>query len=320
MSFLICLISSILLIFLLVYFSGLAEDHPEPDRRPLSPRQEQEPQPEASLVPEPIAYPYPNAPVADEGLQSILDGFVAEHPGEWDIYIFNLSRGNYAAVNTVNGNPMISASLIKLYIMGAVLDQVQAGKLQYWDVYGSIQYMIVLSDNYSANYLIYRLGEGDLEAGFDCVNAFALSNGCEKTSIQRTMLDTDSGLENYTGAEDCAQFLKKLYRCLLVSPEYSKLMMDFLKDQRVNDRIPAGLPEGTVCAHKTGDLSNISCGDCGIVFSPNADYILSVINNHSENDPETIEAIASLSAQIYEYFNPPVEGTEIPEEEYVSEP
>lgn len=321
LSFLACLVASILLVFLLVLLSVLLDESPEPDRRAVSERVQKETAPTGNPEPVSVDYPDPNAPVWNDSLQIILDTFIAEHPGEWDIYVYNLSHGDYASVNTVNGQPMISASLIKLYIMGAVYEQVQAGTLKYWDVYGSIKYMIVLSDNYSANYLIYRLGEGDTNKGFDYINAFALSIGCEKTSIHRNMLETDSEEENYTSAEDCALLMKMLYRCILVSPEYSKEMIDLLKDQRVNDRIPAGLPADTVCAHKTGDLTNISCGDVGLIFSPNADYILAVISNNSENDPETIAAIAELSARVYDFFNPPVEETPPPEEsELPSEP
>ncbi len=314
LSFLICLISSILLVFLLVLLSVLLDETPEPDRRAVSARAEAEAMPTVEPEPLIIDYPDPNAPVRNEALQQILDAFVAGHPGEWDIYVYNLTHGDIAVANTVNGQPMISASLIKLYIMGAVFEQIQEEKLQYWDVYGSVKYMIALSDNYSANYLIHRLGEGDPAKGFECVNAFAQSIGCEKTSIHRSLLETDTEEENYTSAEDCAILLRQLYRCILVSPEHSKTMIELLEGQTVNDRLPVGLPAGTACAHKTGDLTNLSCGDVGLIFSPQADYILAVINNHSTDDPATIAAIAELSGQVYTFFNPPVEETVPPEE------
>ena len=49
-------------------------------------------------------------------------------------------------------------------------------------------------------------------------------------------------------------------------------MLAHLLAQQVNDRIPQGLPEGTQCAHKTGDLLGLCCADVGIVFTPQTDF------------------------------------------------
>lgn len=309
------LAASLLMLAVLVIIPLKTHQTPTPDARLIQSHPVAAPTPTFLPDPAAVSLPDPNSPVEDQELLLLLNEFTGQHPGVWDIYVFNLSHGEYASCSTADGSPMISASLIKLFIMGAAYEQVQAGKLNYWEVYNSVRYMIVASDNYSANYLTLRLGDNKIEDGFDYVNAFALAMGCENTAMHRLMLDTDSGEENYTSAKDCALLLKKIYRCELVSPEYSNDMLKMLKEQFTNDRIPALLPDDAVCAHKTGDLSNLSCGDAGIVFSPNADYILSVINNHSENDPETIQAIAELSALIYEYYNPPIPETPAPEEE-----
>lgn len=288
---------------------------PVPELRHLGPRPTPTPLPSSGPVNFPPEMFYPDDSDHDNELQQIVDQFLDEHPGDWDIYVYNLSHGDLARSPEEEAHPMVSASLIKLFIMGATFQQVQDGKANYWDVYNTVQRMIIYSDNYSANGLIKYLGEGEIDVGLEIVNAFIQSIGCSSTSMHRLMLDTDSDEENYTSAEDCALLLKMLYRYELVSPQYSSDMIEILKEQQTNDRIPALLPEGTVCAHKTGDLEHLSCGDVGLVFSPNADYILSVINNHSDDDAATILSIAAFSAQIYEHFNPPAPETPEPEAE-----
>lgn len=300
----------LLALALLVLIPLKTHRSPVPD--PKYSERSADPTPVPTPVPTPAQtlFPDPNDPDRNEELQALLDAFIEEHPGTWDLYVYNLSYGEYAASSTQEGEPLISASLIKLYIMGAVFQQFKDGKLQYWDCFPSVRQMIVVSDNFCANWLILRLGESQEQVGFDTVNAFAASIGCTSTSLNRSMLDTKSEKENYTSAEDLALLFKKLYRFELVSPEYSRDMLEILKAQYTKDRIPAGIPKDVVCAHKTGDLANKSCGDAGIVFSPAADYILVIINNNSENDSETVQQIAELSAQVYDFLNPPVEEEE----------
>ncbi len=299
------LLALLLSLALLVLIPLLTHREPKPDRRYT------EAPPKSSELPmgtpEPVQYdmPDPTLPEQDAELKALLSEFIEQHPGNWDIYVYNLTYGEFAGCSTQEDSPMVAASLIKLFIMGAVFQQFKDYKLPYNETWPSIRKMITTSDNYCANWLTIRLGEGLESKGIEEVTAYAHSLGCGNTSMNRTMLDTTSGLENYTTAEEVSLLFKLLYRYELVSPEYSADMLNYLKAQTINDRIPAGLPAGTVCAHKTGDLPHLCCADAGLVFSPGADYILSVINNGSEDDAAAADAIVDLSAQVYRFFNPP---------------
>lgn len=303
LRFALALLAILLTLAILVLIPLLTHREPVQERPQVEPRPSATPLPSASPEPALIELPDPTKPDLNEELRSLLEDFVTEHPGIWDLYVYDLTHGEYADFAT-QAEPMVSASLIKLYIMGAVFQQIQDGQMRYWERYADTLRMIIYSDNYSANHLTNLLGDSDAQAGFDCVTDFAASIGCRSTGMNRFLGYTDTGVENYTSASDCALFLKKLYRYELVSPEYSSSMLEILKAQTINDRIPAGLPEGTVCAHKTGDLEGVSCGDAGLVFSPGADYILCVISNGSEDDAQTVQDIAALSASVYAYFNP----------------
>ena len=76
-------------------------------------------------------------------------------------------------------------------------------------------------------------------------------------------------------------------------------MLDMLKHQQWRAKIPAGLPEGVVCANKTGEYGNRQ-HDAAIVYSDGADYILVVM---TEGDSASIGHIGSISKTVYQYFN-----------------
>lgn len=320
LRFFAALLAMLLALALMVLIPLLTHRPPEPERRFTEPRVIHTPAP--VFTPEPVMpdMPDPNQPARNDDLQALLDDFLTQHPSTWDIYVYNLTQGEYACCSTQD-EPLVSASLIKLFIMGTVFQKIQDGTFDYWTYVPSTRQMIVVSDNYCANWLIVSLGESYEDAGMEAVTAFARSIGCKDTSMNRTLLDLKSEKENYTSAEDVALFFKLLYRYELVSPKYSSDMLDILKAQTVNDRIPAGLPSGTVCAHKTGDLEHKCCADAGLIFSPEADYILSVINNGSEDDAEASAAIVELSSLVYNFFNPSLETSEPPiESEAPTEP
>ncbi|MHB8647783.1 MAG: serine hydrolase [Thermomicrobiales bacterium] len=53
---------------------------------------------------------------------------------------------------------------------------------------------------------------------------------------------------------------------LLTADDYT-LMLDLLKEQQVNTKLSTGLPDGTVFAHKTGDVPGAH-HDAGVIFLP----------------------------------------------------
>ena len=77
--------------------------------------------------------------------------------------------------------------------------------------------------------------------------------------------------------------------------------MALLKDQRVNNRLPVGLPKGTVIAHKTGDLEGV-VHDAGIVFGPKTDYLVVVVSGPWAVPGGAPAKFADLSRQLWNYF------------------
>ncbi len=232
-----------------------------------------------------------------DNIKLVLDAHIAERVGtgeDWQVYVKRLSDG--LEVSAGSGQ-MRSASLIKLYIMGAVYSHydeiVSANGKETVD--GLLSSMITVSDNDSANSLTGMLGKGDPEAGKAVVNDYCTQNGYKDTSMGRMLLESNANGENYTSASDCGKFLEGVYNETM---PHSAEMMSLLKQQERTGKIPAGIPDGIETANKTGELDVVE-NDAAIIFNGNAPYILCVLSDNVSDAAGARENIKNLSADIY---------------------
>ena len=209
-----------------------------------------------------------------------------------------------------------SASVIKVFIMGAVYERVcfpadEADRIEYEEMYDGelkdlLRQMITVSDNEAANALIDVLGSGSTDIGKETVNAFCEAHGFKKTHLGRKFLEPDPLDDNYTSPADCRKILSEIYRGTLVSEEASAQMLELLKGQQLKNKIPAGLPEGYKSANKTGEMPEgygLGCieNDIAIVFEPDGDaFILTVLSNElagrNSEAQQTIARAAGMTA------------------------
>lgn len=232
-------------------------------------------------------------------LQTKLKNYTSSLNGSWSLYFEKLSTGE--TISCTHGvsesTPMVSASLIKLWVMATVYQQIEAGKLDERDVTKNLTAMITQSDNDATNALIKKLGSGDAAKGMAAVNAFASDAGCSNTALNRLML-ANNGKQNYTTARDCAAILQSIYNGDCVSSSASQKMLALLSAQTRKNKIPAGLPDGVKSANKTGELTGLCEGDAAIVFLPDNDYILCVIVAPKDN-AAAITQIKKVSQMVY---------------------
>ena len=193
---------------------------------------------------------------------------------------------------------MVAASLIKLYIMGAVYDSydtlTSANGQETVD--SLLKSMITVSDNDAANSLTKMLGQGDGAAGRDVVNHYCIQNGYGETSMGRMLLETGTDRENYTSARDCGKFLENVYRGNL---SHAQEMLSLLKQQERTGKIPAGIPEGVETANKTGELDSVE-NDAAIVFAGEKPYVLCILSGNLGSTSDARQKITRLSSEIYE--------------------
>ncbi len=161
--------------------------------------------------------------------------------------------------------------------------------------------MITESDNTATNMLVDYVGMNYLQRQF-------AKMGLLYTKIYPEGMNLTSGRvarENYTTAREMSGMLEKIYDKKLVDEQSSELMLDFLKHSKTRTRLRRGLPIGWEVGHKTGLLRR-SCHDAGIVFSPQGNYIITVLTGNVPNYSSAkkfITKIAKLTVKYYKVEN-----------------
>jgi beta-lactamase class A len=119
--------------------------------------------------------------------------------------------------------------------------------------------------------------------------------------------DPGDDSENYQiSVRTYGLFFRILYNTTYLSPTYSEQALRLLSQATYNKGLVAGVPKGTIVAHKYGEhvLSEggraigVELSDCGIVYYPSHPYLLCVMTR--ANDEETAAAtIAAISHTTY---------------------
>lgn len=247
------------------------------------------------------------------GLRNVVESSLADTDGTYAVYIKNLKTGEFYATN--ENETFLSASLYKLWTMGAVYSQIQKGTLQKDDVLSAdieklndqfdiasesaeltegkiqksvddaVEQMITISHNYSALLLTSTI---KLSTVRDFLNTYDLSDSKVGSDLPETT------------AADIGKYYELLYKKEIINDIYSDEMLARLKRQRLNDRIPALLPDNIAVAHKTGELYGFK-HDAGIVYAPKGDYVIVMLSD-TKNPATAVNKMAQLSKNVYEYF------------------
>ncbi len=159
-----------------------------------------------------------------------------------------------------------------------------------------IRRMIVRSSNLATNLLIEKIGATNVTDLMRRLGAYDIQvlRGVEDQKAY------EAGLNNRVTAKD----LLLLYKVLLDGSTFSAAardrMLEILKAQEFNEKIPAGLPPGTPVAHKTGDITAIH-HDAAIVFPPGEKgYILVVLTGAIQDEKKANRVIAEVSRAVWE--------------------
>lgn len=248
----------------------------------------------SSASPPPAAAPaaiQAPAPVINSmaGVQDALNLFIAGK-APYGIAVINLKDGQLAS--TAADKQFVSASIYKLFVAQTVYKMVDSGQLSMGSrvkgtgltVDACLNRMITVSDNPCGVAL------GTL-IGWEKQNANFQSAGYAGTELYKNK-------DLKTTAGDTALLLKRLYDGTLLSPNSSQHFLGLLKAQKINNRLPQGLPAGMVIAHKTGDLFGL-LHDAGIVYSPKGDYIIAALSGPWPNQAVGVSSFSDLSHQVY---------------------
>lgn len=226
-------------------------------------------------------------------LQTVLQQFSAAQSVPFGIFVKDLTSGAQASVN--ESQPFISASLYKLFVAHGIFRLIDQGELSLGSqvrgtnltVEQCLRVMINVSDNPCGRALGSVLGWSKYDATLH-------SLGFNSTTLTREQIKTS--------ASDVAVLFNRLYDGTLLAPSSSQRFLTYLKEQKVVNRLPQGLPAGTEIAHKTGDLDGYM-HDGGIVYGEKP-YIIVALSGPWQTPSSSYSRFADLSAKIFRQFNP----------------
>lgn len=212
--------------------------------------------------------------------------------------------------------PLMAASVIKLTIMVEAFRQKEAGLVDFAQPVtirkgdklpscGALTYlhdgvtvslgdlvtlMIILSDNTATNLLIDHLG-------MENINRTIAAYGWVNTHLNRKLFQPElakQGIENVVSARDMGSLLEGLLAGRIVSQEASRDMLEILRNQRLNGKLPFYLhSRGIACAHKTGEDDGIT-HDVGIIFTDKP-WVLCFLSNETDV-PQAERAMQDMAA------------------------
>lgn len=106
---------------------------------------------------------------------------------------------------------------------------------------------------------------------------------------------------NISTPRDMARLSEAFERGEGLSPASRDAVIDILKRQTLNSRIPALLPFGVKAAHKTGSLRGVR-NDVGIVYAGDTTYGIALMSKGFDTEIEAERALPTISKMIYDHF------------------
>lgn len=278
-----------------------------------------------SPVPSELAVPTPQqsltiviptvVPEQKEPIEPVIRDVLDGTKGKYSIVVKNLATGeSYSKEEHVEHD---SGSLYKLWVMATVYEQIRKGTLtedtilsadiatlnekfridpEYAEqteggitlsVEQALTQMITISHNYAAMLLSQKVRLSN-------VSAFLKEHGLSESKI-----GSGSNAPSVT-AWDAALFMEKLYRGQLADAEHTQKMIDLLKAQKLNNKLPKYIPQDIVIAHKTGEIDQFS-HDVGIVYAPHGPYVIAILSK-SDNPPAAEDRLARVSEAVYQHY------------------
>ncbi len=250
------------------------------------------------------------------GLKTALQNLMKQYPTiKPAIFVWEYENGKYVDINA--DKLYSAASIIKLPVLVRMFKSIEANQMTIYDEMvltnyyqssgsGNLQYaqtgikysldqlarvMIQNSDNTSTNMIMSKLG------GMDDINIGLRDWGISSTYV-RTWLPDLKGT-NKTTAKDMAKILYNLDNPGFLNINSREYIIDYMSHVKNNRLIAAGLGEGALFIHKTGDIGTM-LGDVGIVYAPNGKkYIVVILANRPHNAPQGKDFIVKASSLIY---------------------
>lgn len=160
-----------------------------------------------------------------------------------------------------------------------------------------LERMITWSSNLATNILVEQV---DAKR----VTAMLREMGADSMEVLRGVEDLkafEAGLSNTTTARDLGVVMAAVQESPRFTDASREAMLGILERQHFRENIPAGVPEGTRVANKTGWITAHN-HDAAIVFPPDAPpYVLTVMVRGIENQGVAAALVAELSREVWAF-------------------
>ncbi|MEP6541334.1 serine hydrolase [Microcoleus vaginatus GB1-A2] len=236
------------------------------------------------------------------------------------VFLVDLDTGSYLNFN--GDTAFASASTIKVPILVAFFQAVEEGRVQLDQMltlksehivggsgemqddapgkkYSALEVakkMIVVSDNTATNMMIELLG------GAEVLNQHFANWGLRATVLRNNLPDLEG--TNTTSPQDLINIIAQIDRGNLVSVKSRDRILQIMRQTQNASLLPKGLGEGSIIAHKTGNIDTM-LADAGMVDLPNGKrYLVAVMVKHSpETEKPAQTLIRDISRMSYRYLN-----------------
>ena len=256
-------------------------------------------------------------------LQAQIEQLATLTPGlNQSVFIVDVDTGDY--VDIAGGEAMSAASTIKVPILVAFLQAVDAGRIalnqglvmqedQMAGGSGTMQnepvgsrytaldvaaQMIVTSDNTATNMMIDVLG------GANALNQQFQAWGLESTVLRNPLPDLEG--TNTTSTKDLALLVTLVDQGGLLSARSRDRLFSIMQRTANRSLLPFGVNDDSILANKTGDIETV-LGDVALVDAPNGKrYVIATLVDRPENDGRASELIRRTAETAHGELSQPI--------------
>jgi len=280
---------------------------------------------------EPARYEFVNPEVVDEKLLKLIKGVKTQGDvveaieeltdglvGTYGVYVYRLGNVKCQSSNVkcdtekeygLNQDEVfIAASVNKVPIMAATLQEIEEGNLTFDDQYrlqgrdlqdygtGTMRYD-PLGTIYTYEELLELSGKKS-----DNTAAFVLSKIVGKEKLDEFLFELEmentSIEENTTTPKETGRLFVEVYEDRLLLGKFKEKFYGYLTNTDFEDRIPMGVPDIIAVTHKIGNEIGV-INDCGIVFEKEP-YVLCILSQNI-NEAEALEVLPKISRLVWEF-------------------
>ncbi|HEX8832269.1 MAG TPA: serine hydrolase [Longimicrobium sp.] len=284
----------------------------------------------------------PPAAADTAGLRRALEQAMSGYAGVVGVSVANLRTGETLSIR--GGEPFPSASLIKVAVLVALLEEVKGGSIRLDERIGMIArdrvggsgvlkhmasgldltvedaawLMITLSDNTATNLLLDRLNIRTVGAKMEALG-LPRTKIHSKTFLRSTSVAMDSSVKyglGVTTPDETVRLFTLLHQGRAVSPAMDSLALRMLRANQDAGKLQRWLPESLDAAHKTGDVDQAR-NDCGILYGAEAPVALCVMTRENQDrsylpDNAANLLIARIGREVFRHYNPAAQLPSLP--------